>query len=281
MVAFRDVTPQYFRVLRIPIMAGRAFTEQDRTPSQNSLVLSVKLARRMFGETNPLGQQIVLSPGSPPLTVVGVVADVKNNGLANAGDPEYYRVRKFVTQDFSLGYRAVALFRTSLPTGMLASSIRSEAAELDSTLPVTIQTMQDRLHEQTDRPRFLTVVTGLFAAFGLALAGIGLYGVMAFLVGQQTREIGVRIALGATPANIVRLVLKHAAVWTFAGAAIGLGGSLALARLARSLLFEISPHDPVSLSIAIAILALAAFLASWWPSHRASKVDPAVSLRYE
>ena len=170
MVAFRDVTPEYFRLLQIPILAGRGFNQQDRTPSQNSLVLSLKLARRIFGDINPLGQQIVLSPGSPPMTVVGVVADVKNNGLTNAGDPEYYRARKLVAQDFSLGYRAVALFRTSLPTALLASSIRSQVAELDPTLPVTVQTMEDRMHEQTDRPRFLTVVTGLFAAFGLVLA---------------------------------------------------------------------------------------------------------------
>ncbi len=281
MVGFRYVTPGYFGVLHIPLLAGRAFNERDRTPFQNSIVLSARLARRMFGDTNPLGQQIVLSPGTPPLTVVGVAADVKNNGLANPGDPEYYRVRKLSAPDLSLGYHAVALFRTSLPEAALAPWIRSGVADMDPTLPVKIETMQDRLHQETDRPRFLTVVTGLFAAFGLVLAAVGLYGVMAFLVGQQTREIGVRIAIGATPADIVRLVLKHAAVWTFAGAAIGFAGSLALARLARGLLFEISPHDPVSLAIAIAVLAFAAFAASWWPSYRASKVDPALSLRYD
>ncbi len=283
MVDFRQITPDYFRVLQIRILAGRAFNEQDRTASQNSVILSAKLARRMFGNNNPLGQRIILSAGSSPLAVVGIVADVKNNGLTNAADPEYYRVRKLAPDqgDMLLGYRGVALFRGSLSTAALASWIRAEVADVDPSLPVTIETMQDRLHEQSERPRFLTVLVSLFAVFGVSLAAIGLYGVMAFLVGQQTREIGVRVAIGATPRDVVFLILKHAATWTAAGTAAGLAGSFALTRLARGLLFEISPADPISLSVAVAVLALPALIACWQPSYRAAKIDPAVSLRYE
>ncbi len=166
MVAFRQVTPDYFRVLQIRILAGRAFNEEDRTPSQNSIILSAKLARRMFGNTNPLGQRL-LGAGSSPLTIVGIAADVKNNGLSNAADPEYYRPRKLVPdqRDMVLGYRGVALFRSSLSPAALASWIRAEVAEVDPGLPVSIETMQDRLHEQSERPRFLTVLVSLFAVF--------------------------------------------------------------------------------------------------------------------
>jgi ABC-type antimicrobial peptide transport system permease subunit len=124
-------------------------------------------------------------------------------------------------------------------------------------------------------------VIGLFAAFGLLLASIGLYGVMAFLVNQQTREIGVRMAVGATPANITRDVLKHGLTWIAIGVGFGLAGSFALTHLARSLLFEVSPHDPISMLAAVSALISAATAACWWPSYSASKVDPAVSLRHE
>ncbi len=213
------------------------------------------------------------------MTVVGVAADVKNNGIANPAVPEYFRVRK-PYPDMRMGTRAVALIETSMSAAALAPWIRAQIASLDPGLPVTIETMQGRLEEENQRPRFIAVLVGLFAAFGLVLAAVGLYGVMSFVVSQQTREIGVRMALGATPGNVVHLVLKNAGSWTATGVLCGLAGSFALARVARGLLFELSPHDPISIAAAVAMLSFAAFAAAAWPSYRASKVDPAVSLRH-
>ncbi len=253
MVAFRYVTPGYFRLLHIPMLQGRSFQESDRTPSGNFIIISAKLARRMFGSDNPLGQRIIVSPEAPPLLVVGVAADVKNNGLANPPEPEYYHVRKR-SPDIGMGSRAVALIQSSISTAALAPWIRAQVNSLDPRLPITIETMQERLHEENDRPRFITLLIGLFAAFGLVLAAIGLYGVMAFLVSQQTREIGVRMALGATPGDVARHILKHAAIWTAGGAALGLAGCFALTRLVRGLLFDVSPHDPIAMLAAVAFL---------------------------
>ncbi len=279
-VLFRYVSPDYFRVLRIPILQGRALNNADRTRSQNSIVLSATLARRIFGTQNPLGQHIFLDPSDPPLTIVGVAADVKNNGLANPPEPEYYKSRKR-TADPGMGSRAVALIQSAVSTRALAPWIRAEVASLDPRLSVTIETLRQRVDQQADRPRFITVLIGLFAVLGLVLAAVGLYGVMAFLVNERTREIGVRMAVGATPGNIAKLIVKHAATWTIGGMALGLCPSFALTRLARSLLFQISPNDPLSLFVAALVLASAAFLATIWPSRRAAKVDPAVLLRAE
>jgi putative ABC transport system permease protein len=280
MVLFRYITPDYFRVLRISIVQGRAFDDRDRTPAQNSIILSAKLAHRIFGSQSPIGQRILLNPQGPSLAIVGVVADVKNNGLSNPAEPEYYLARKR-SPDMGSGTRAVALIQSSASISAVVPWIRSQAATLDPHLPVNIETMQDRLHDQNDRPRFITVLVGLFAIFGLLLAAIGLYGVMAFLVSRQTREIGVRMALGATPGDVAGLVLRNAATWTGGGLALGLASSLALTRVARGLLFEISPHDPAAITVAIVVLAFAALIACLWPSYRASKVDPAISLRHE
>lgn len=280
MVVFRYVTPNYFRLLHVPILQGRSFGDADRSASQNSIVLSSNLARRLFGRTNALVQSIKLGPQGAPLTVIGVVGDVKNNGLENPPEPEYYVVRKR-TPDPGMGSRCVALFESSVAMSALAPWIRTQVASLDPRLAVTIETLRQRVDEQADRPRFITVLVGLFAVLGVVLAAVGLYGVMAFLVNQQMREIGVRIAIGATPGNIAALIIKHAAEWTAGGMALGLCASFVLTRLARSLLFHVSPHDPLSLVLAGLVLAAAAFLATIWPSRRAAKVDPAVLLRAE
>ncbi len=279
-VFFRYVSSDYFRLLHIPILQGRSLNETDRAKSQNSIVLSAKLARRIFGNSNPLGAQLVLSPQTPPLAVVGIAGEVKNNGLENPAAPEYYVARK-LSLDPGMGSRGVALIQSAVSPETLAKWIRAQVASLDPRLTLVIETFKNRLDQQADRPRFVTLLTGLFAAFGLVLASVGLGGVMAFLVNQQTREIGVRMAVGATPANIIALIMRHAAVWTAGGIVIGLGASLALTHVAQALLFEISPYDPLSLLVAVAILSLAALLAALWPSHRASRIDPAISLRIE
>jgi len=175
----------------------------------------------------------------------------------------------------------VALFRTSLDPATLAQWVRHEFAALDPTLPVTVGTLAERVDKFRGLPRFMAMLISLFAAIALLLAAVGLYGVMSFLVMQRTREIGVRMAVGAEPRDVVILVQTHAAVWTGVGMVIGLGCSFALARTIRGLLYEVSPGDPTSLAIAVAVLAVVSALAAWIPSRRAARVDPIVALRQD
>ncbi len=176
---------------------------------------------------------------------------------------------------------AVALFRTSMPPAALARWIREEVAQVDPSLPVTIETLEQRVGRFREQPRFVATLVALFAAFGVLLAAVGLYGVLSFLVAQQTQEIGVRMALGARPRDIAVRIQAYAGVWTGAGVAMGVACSLAVTRMVRGLLFGITPGDPLSLIAGIAVLTLTAAIAAWIPSRRAARVDPMVALRYE
>jgi len=279
MVAFRWVTPGYFQTMGIRIIAGRDFTDAERAGSDSPLILNATLAQRFFGNENPVGQRIDLEESGRWLPVIGVVADVKNSGIAEAPDPEYYRLRMSGGQPPPRA--GVALFRTSLDPATLTRWIRREFAALDPTLPVTVETMETRIGRFTGQPRFVALLVTLFAAIALLLAAIGLYGVLSFLVTQRTREIGVRMALGARPLDIAYQFERYAATWTAAGVAAGSAGSLALNRLIRGLLFEVSADDPFSLTLAVLVLAAVAALAAWTPSHRAAGVDPMIALRQD
>lgn len=278
-VAWRSVTPGYFGALGIPILRGRGFEEEDRGPSRNVVILSDLLARRMFPGEEPLGKQIQPGRIGPWLTVVGVAGNVKNSGLVERGDPEYYVVRKHAPTNVARS--ATAIIRSAMDPRAMAGFVRAEVAALDSTLPVTIETIEQRVGKFAERPRFNAVLLGIFAGMGLLLAAIGLYGVVSFLVAQRTQEIGVRMALGATPRAIARLVLEHAARWTAAGAALGVIGSLVAVRLLRTMLFQVPARDPWTLAAAVVVLLAVALVAAWIPSRRAARVDPMQALRQE
>jgi ABC-type antimicrobial peptide transport system permease subunit len=164
---------------------------------------------------------------------------------------------------------------------LTARQVRREFAALDPTLPVDIATLPQRVSQLAARPRFNAVLLGIFAALGLALAGIGLYGLIAFLVAERTQEIGMRMALGATPGEIVRLVLRYAGGWTAAGAAVGAAGALLVTRLLESMLFGVSSKDPWTLAGAVVVLFGAALTAAWIPARHAARVDPVEALRRE
>lgn len=279
LVAFRWVTPGYFEAMGIPILAGRAFTEGQRAGDASPLILSATLAHRLFGNENPIGQQIDLDVSGHWLPVVGVAADVKNGGLAETPDPEYYRLRMNDASQLPRG--AVAIFRTALDPATLSRWIRREVADLDPTLPVTVETMDARVGRFTGRPRFIALLVSLFAACSLLLAAAGLYGVLSFLVAQQTREIGVRVAMGARPRDIVLQVQRHAGAWTTAGILAGIAGAFAVTRLIQGLLFEVAPYDPLSLAAAVVTLLAISSIAAWAPSRRAARVDPIVALRHD
>jgi len=279
MVAFRWVSPGYFQTMGIAILSGRAFQEGERAAGEPPVILSASLARRMFGNENPIGHQVVLEGDGRGFPIVGVAADAKNNGIAGPAEPEYYRLR--MNNSSQLGRSGVAVFRTSLDPATLSRWIRREFAALDSTLPVVLQTMEERVDRFRDRPRFIAAVVAGFAALGLLLAAAGLYGVLSFLVAQQTREIGVRMALGARPRDIGLRIQLRVGAWIGAGAILGAAASLALARTVRGLLFEVSPDDPVSMLAPVLALCAAGALAAWLPSRRAARVDPVVALRCE
>ena len=279
LVAFRWVTPGYFQTLGIRVLAGRDFNEAERDLNEPLAILNATLARRIFGAENPIGQRMELDGDGTLSRIVGVAADSKNAGVVETAEPEYYRLRQNNGRGLRLG--AVAVFRTSLDTATLTRWIQREFAALDPDMPVTIESMETRVGRFTQRPRFIAMVVGMFALCGLMLAAVGLYGVLAFLVAQQTREIGVRMALGARPRDVALRVERYAGMWTAIGAAAGLICSLALTRAVQGLLFEVTPDDPLSFGVALALLAAVAALAAWAPSHRAARVDPAVALREE
>jgi predicted permease len=279
MVGWRLVTPDYFSALRIPILRGRGFREKDRSPSENPLILSETLAKQLFPSEEPLGKSMRFGFEGPWRTIVGVAANVKNNGLSSPADPEFYVPWKDGPQGF---FRtAHILLRGSGDPAAMTRWIRSETASLDPTIPVNVELLRRRVGRLAERPKFNAVLLSLFAGLGVLLAAIGIYGVVGFLVAQRTREIGVRMALGASPPAVLRLIASHVARWVLAGALLGLAGAWFSSRILESLLFEVRAHDPWLLGLAVTILLAAAFFAAWIPARRAMRVDPVVALRYE
>jgi predicted permease len=281
LVAWRRISPGYFRVLGIPIVRGRAFNEDDRNTNQRVMIISESLAQRLFPNQEAVGKQIRTGQQIPLRTVVGIAANVKNNPvLAGADDPEYYVPRKDDDTEGASPQAAIIL-RTSLGAGPAGNAIRATVAALDPAVPVSVYTMEQRVSQLAASPRFNAALLGWFAAVGVLLAAVGLYGVISFLVTQRTQEIGVRLALGATSRNIVSLVFSAAMRWTGAGIVMGVLGSLVATRLFRTLLFKVEEQDLWTLSVTIIVMLGAAGFAAWLPSRRASRTDPIVALKQE
>ena len=242
-----------------------------------------------FPGEDPIGKRLnfdhVSFPGSPWYTVVGVAANVKNGGLTGEQVPEYYRLRRDMADDWAVngtwGQTAVVVVRSSLPAAEMSRWIRGQVTELDPTLPVDIATLRERVSKLADQPRFQTTLVGFFAAIGLVLAVIGLYGVMSFLVAQRTQEIGVRMALGADKGDVLRLVMGKSLRLIVCGVAVGLVAALAVSRVLTSLLFGVGPRDPLAYGLVAGVLVLVAVLATLVPARAASRVDPVVALRCE
>ena len=288
MTTWRYVTSGYFSALGISMRRGRGFTEEDQRAGVYSIVLSETLARQMFGSQDPIGHHVLRGPKGEWCTVIGVAADVHNRGPAQGSEPEYYVARKpapdfnWNNQEPPMGWRtAHVVVRTALDQRAAAAEMRRVLAELEPALPVTLGSLRERVDSTTERPRFYATLLGAFAGVGALLAAIGLFGVMSFLVTERRREIGVRMALGATPREVVRHVLGLAAQWTAAGLAIGAFGAFAATRWLRSLLFQVEPGDPWALAAAVAVLAVVALASAAAPAGRAAGVDPAETLREE
>jgi putative ABC transport system permease protein len=279
MVAWRWVTPEYFKALDIHILEGRNFTEQDRTSSDHLLVMSQALAARLFVNEDPIGRSIRPTPNDPFYTVIGVATDVKNAGLSGVDEPEFYRLRRDVAEDWSQD--SVLTVETSLAATAITPWIRSQIAQIDGTVPVEIESMSERVNKLADRPRFETALLSFFASTGLIMALIGIYGVTSFMAARRKPEIGVRMALGANRVDILRLILREGMSLLIMGGLLGLCGSLLLTQLLKSLLFNIGPRDPVTLTCVALLLAVVVLVAILIPARKAMRVDPCEALRCE
>jgi putative ABC transport system permease protein len=288
MVTWRYVTPGYFRALGIPLRRGRGFGDEDRGKAVNSVVVSETLARQLFPGEEAIGRHILRDPQAGWFTVIGVAADARNMGLEKAAAAEYYLVRKpvpdatFAQGEPPTGWReASVVARTVVDPRLAAAAIRDAVAGLDPALPVEVESMRQRVDRITERPRFYATLLGVFAGAGALLAAIGLFGVLSFLVAQRRREIGVRVALGATPGEIARLTLGFAARWTGLGIAAGGIGALMVARWLQSLLFGVEAGDVRAIGAAAVMLGAVALVAAAGPARRAARLDPMESLREE
>jgi len=280
------VTPDYFRVLRLPLREGRMFEGSDIRSSQLVMIINETLARAAFPGTDPVGKRMSCCEGSPDdprwKIVVGIVADVRSRGPGNAPVPEFYLPLAQVPPEawsWVNNSLDVMVRPTEGDPGALAGTIRSAVRTLDPSLPVYgLGTLDDGLRRTMAQGRFNTILMSLLAATGLLLAVLGIYSVIAWLVAQRTREIGVRMALGASPAQVVRQVVGHGLKPVAVGVAVGLAGAGATGRWLQGQLFEVSPRDPLSLGLVALALLMAATLAAVIPARRATSIDPARAL---
>jgi hypothetical protein len=279
MVVWRAVTPEYFPMMGIPIVRGRAFTPQDRAGSEDLTIIDEVLARRLFPGEDPIGKRIQTGRAGPFRTIVGVARPAKNAGLTQQDDPEYYhlwRLRSGLEAN-----RAHILLRSDAEPAELASFVRAEIARIDPTVPVSVTTMENNIARLTERPKLQTRLLTGFALIGLLLAAIGQFGLVSYIVTQRTSEIGLRMALGATPPDILRLIVTRMGAWTMAGAVAGTAASVWLGQYVQPLLFGVTPRDPATGVVVLIVLGAVSLMAALPPALRAMQVQPASALRHE
>lgn len=273
----RLVAGQYFETLGIPLLDGELFTGGETGTGAQVVIVSEALAKKYWGEESPIGRRLRLDDDEPWKTVIGVVGDVHHQGLAKPVRPTCYFPH---AQHPWRGMTLVA--RAAGEPEAVAGSVRRAAAGIDRSQPFfDVRMMNDFVSENVARPRFQTFLFGAFSMLALTLAAIGIYGVVAYAVGQRTREIGIRMALGASQRAIPWLVARQGVVLVAAGVGLGVGLALALSRLVSSLLFAVSERDPVTFVAVPVLLAIVAFAACYVPARRAARVNPVIALRYE
>jgi len=280
---YRVVTPHYFEAMGIPPLAGRDVAETDTKQTPNVVVINDAFARQHFAGENPLGQRIKLQGQQrDPLLIVGVVGNVRNGGLDEQPTPEVYV--PFLQDPLSQTYQRsmTIIARTKSEPSAVAGSLRVALTTLDKSLPVyAVKSMTEHLHETLTRRRFNLILLSIFGSVALALAAIGIYGVISYGINQRTHEIGIRLALGANRYDVLKLVAKQGMMLTLSGVALGLFAAWGLTRLIKTLLFDVSVTDPLTFIVIALLLAFVALLACSIPARRAMKVDPMIALRYE
>jgi predicted permease len=273
-------SPRYFAVMAIPLLRGRLFSVDDTPSTPPVALISQALAQRYFPHQDPLGKQLIF--GFPPYgntsrEIVGVVSDIRDASLSTDPGPIMY-----VPFDQAPFWGGEVVVRSSLSPAVVTAAIRVQTHQIDKDLPVTdIESLPEAVHASVAAPRFRTLLLGLFSAIALVLSAIGIYGVIAFSVARRTREIGTRMALGASPSSILRLVIGESAKLVVLGLAVGIPAALLLTRYLSTLLFAVSPTDPLTFAAVAILLALVALAAAYLPARRAMRVDPIVALRCE
>ena len=293
------VSSDYFRAMSIPLKAGRYFNEQDNREhlkgrdlsglsenqragmAVNAIVIDEEFARRYWPNQDAVGQRIRLGgadSSNPVLTVIGVVGRVKMESLSGGTD---YVQGYFCSQQLPFS-GMTAVIKSRVEPSSLTAAVRAQVTALDPSQPIfNIRTMEQIRDESVATEKLNVMLLMIFAAVALVLALVGIYGVMSYAVTQRTHEIGIRLALGAQPGDVLRLVVGQGMMLTSAGIGIGLGLALALTWLMKALLFGTSATDPLTFTIVATVLAFVAFVACYVPARRAAKVDPLIALRYE
>jgi putative ABC transport system permease protein len=284
MADIRLVSRDYLDVMGIRVLSGRGFVEGDGPGRPRVMLINEALARRDFANRNPVGETVFINYFPEPWQIVGVVANVRQFGLALDPQPQFFVDLRQWTNVDALVFPAGAYYaaRTSVNPESIVPSIRSIVRQLDAQAALFyVAPMEQVVAATTSRPRLYAVLLGIFSVVGLGLAVIGIYGVMAYSVAQRTREIGIRVALGARRTQVVALVVKQSAVLTVIGIALGLSGAAMLSRYLEGLLFGVKPLDPATFAAAAILFMLVALLAAYAPTRRATRVDPLVALRAE
>ena len=287
--AYIGVTPNYFATLRTPILQGREFNDRDTAASPFVVVINQTMAKLYWPNESPIGKQIRLDyvPDEPLREIVGVVSDIRLNRQQRQIRPGVYvpylqQTPRWMGAGYALRAGMFFVLRTSAKPMTMVPSVRQAVAEVDHNKPVAnIRTVEDYLDAQVQYVRLYVLLLGIFGAIAAGLAAIGIYGVMAYSVAERTREIGIRMALGANASHVFRLVLFHAAVLFSIGLILGLAGSLVLTRYLKSALYEVTATDPSTFIAVSILLAVVSLLACMIPTRRAVSVNPTEALRYE
>ncbi len=289
---YRPLSPRYFDVFKIPLLRGRMFTDHDDGGAQPVVLINEGMAKKFWQNADPVGQRITIGKGvgpefeEPPREIVGIVGDVRNDGLDS--DPEpimYIPVAQMPNGVTALNNRIIPItwiIRTKVEPFSLSTEIQEELRTASGGLPVShIRSMDQVRSESTQRTDFNMTLLVIFAGVALLLAAIGIYGLMAYSVQLRTQEIGIRMALGAVPQNVRKMIVVQGMRLALIGVLLGVGASLALTRLMASLLYGVKPWDPVAIVSVAVLLSAVALLATYFPARRASRVDPMIALRYE
>lgn len=277
------ISPDYFRTMRIALVRGGFLSEADTMPALMSVMVNQSLARKIWPGQNPIGKRIRFRSDAPWLSVIGVVTDIKNHGSNVATKPEVYFLHTDQPSGLWADFRSMTLVvRTAAEPQQIVGAIRSELKNLDPDLPVyKVQTLDQIVSASVSQTRFPTLMLSIFAGLALLLAAVGVYGVLAYTVEQSKHEIGVRMALGAPRAQILRLFLGHGVKWAMLGGAAGLLAAVILVRFMRSMLFGVGPYDPRIFASGAAVLVTVVLMACYLPALRATKIDPMAAIRTE
>jgi putative ABC transport system permease protein len=272
--------PDYFQTMRIKLIGGREFTDRDSLDAPGVVVINEAMARRYWPHEDPLGKRIKIGPfnsNDPWLTIVGIAQDVKQGGLDQQTRPEFFRPYNQAAWPVM-----TVVVRTASNPHALVEPVKRAIARFEPERATSgIGTMEDALYDSAGSRRFPMLLLSAFSLVALTLAAVGVSGVVSFAVSQRTREIGIRVALGARKRDVIRLTMTHSMRSALIGVAVGLAASAALTRFLTGLLFEVKPMDPAVLGAVALILTGVALVASYLPARRATKVDPMLALRCE